>query len=501
MIYESTRQSNHKIQASEAIVKGIAEDGGLYCSLDYNKVKLNWEIIKTGNYKDIAYEVMKHYISDFTEKELKECISNAYDQNFLGDSPVEIKKVGEKFFLELYHGQTAAFKDMALSILPQFMVTSLKKQNIKEKPVILTATSGDTGSAALYGFKNVKDVEIAVFYPDGGVSEIQKQQMVGVKESNTYVCGINGNFDDAQTKVKQLFEDEKFKSWLKLNNRFLSSANSINIGRLIPQMVYYIYTYAQLVQRKHIKWGDEINFSVPTGNFGNILAAYYAKLAGLPIKKLICASNDNNVLYDFFKTGKYNRNRSFIKTLSPSMDILISSNLERLLYSISDGNRDLVAGYMRDLKEKGAYELDENLFQKLDCFYAGYGDEELTKSEIYKVFETEKYLIDPHTAVASGVYENYKKETKDETPTIIVSTASPYKFTRGVYETICGESELSDFELITILEEHTGNKIPYGLKNISQSNPHHQDICEIKDMSENIKKFVEKNMKKSDQNV
>lgn len=496
MIYESTRQSNHKVAASEAIVKGIAEDGGLYCSLDYNNVKLDWELIKTGNYQDVAYEVMKHYLSDFTEIELKNCISNAYDSGFEKSSPVEIKQIGNSFFLELYHGQTAAFKDMALSILPHLMIESLKKQRSIGTPIILTATSGDTGSAALYGFKGVLGIDIAVFYPNGGVSDIQKRQMVGVNESNTYVCGIEGNFDDAQSKVKELFEDEKFNQWMKEHNKFLSSANSINIGRLIPQMVYYIYTYAQLVKNKNINWGDEINFSVPTGNFGNILAAYYAKKAGLPIKKLICASNDNNVLYDFIKTGKYDKNREFKKTISPSMDILISSNLERLLYSLVDGDKKRVSKYMLDLKQNGCYELEPDILAKLDCFYGGYGDDQKTKKEIKRVFDEENYLIDPHTAVASAVYQEYKDKTKDDTTTVIVSTASPYKFTRSVYEAIFDKSDLNEFELINKLNEKTKGPIPKSLQSVTNTKPHHFDSCKQSEMGEYIQRFIKEKIEK-----
>jgi threonine synthase len=494
MFYKSTRPSDEKLTASEAILKGIADNGGLFVSESFNKVDLNWDIIKNGSYEDVAFEVMKHYLSDFDSSTLKKCIHNAYSKSFKDHTPINVKKIGDSYFLELFHGPTAAFKDMALTILPHLLKSALDKHGVKEKALILTATSGDTGSAALYGFQNVEGVEIGVFYPQNGVSDIQKRQMVAVSAPNTYVCAIDGNFDQAQSEVKRLFEDKEFKSELANENRFLSSANSINIGRLVPQIVYYIYSYAELVRANEISWGDPINVSVPTGNFGNILAAYYAKLSGLPIKRLICASNSNNVLYDFFKTGHYDQNRPFYKTSSPSMDILLSSNLERLLYELLDGDRDVLADLMSALKSEKSYTLPQKSFERLCDFYGGFANDDMTSKEIKRVYEKYNYLIDPHTAVASKVYTDYVKETNDDTKTLIVSTASPYKFTPVVYSALFGDSDLNAFDLLKNLESKTGSSIPWSLKNISDLKPHHNASSSIEHMSSGLKAFVKEEL-------
>ena len=375
MYFISTRGKKEKIKGSQAIINGICSDGGLYVPESFPDVSDKLDNLVNLSYKDLCFEILKLYLDDFTEEELKNCINKAYDDKFDCKEIAPTVKVKDKYFLELYHGPTCAFKDMALTLMPLLLETSLKKNNIKEDILILTATSGDTGKAALEGFKNLNQVKIIVFFPEDGVSSIQKLQMQSQEGNNTYVVSINGNFDDAQSAVKTIFNDEEFKEILKNNNYILSSANSINIGRLLPQIVYYFYSYFDLVKNKHIKLKDKINFTVPTGNFGNILAAYYAKLMGLPVNKLICTSNDNNVLYDFFNSGIYNKNRELILTSSPSMDILISSNLERLLFEISSRDSEKVNNLIKDLNNKGLYKLDTNMKKNLNSFRSEYANE------------------------------------------------------------------------------------------------------------------------------
>ena len=387
MYFISTRGKKEKIKGSQAIINGICSDSGLYVPESFPDVSDKLDNLVNLSYKDLCFEILKLYLDDFTEEELKNCINKAYDDKFDCKEIAPTVKVKDKYFLELYHGPTCAFKDMALTLMPLLLETSLKKNNIKEDIVILTATSGDTGKAALEGFKNLNQIKIIVFFPEDGVSSIQKLQMQSQEGNNTYVVSINGNFDDAQSAVKTIFNDEEFKEILKNNNYILSSANSINIGRLLPQIVYYFYSYFDLVRNKHIKLKDKINFTVPTGNFGNILAAYYAKLMGLPVNKLICASNDNNVLYDFFNSGIYNKNRELILTSSPSMDILISSNLERLLFEISSRDSEKVNNLIKDLNNKGLYKLDANMKKNLNSFRSEYANELEVKRNINKVFK------------------------------------------------------------------------------------------------------------------
>lgn len=387
--YVSTRNKNSVVSPSQAILKGISEDGGLFVPYEMPKLDFELESIVSMSYQQLAYEIIKLFLSDFTEDELKYCIRNAYDSKF--DTPLiaPLIKKNNTYFLELFHGKTLAFKDIALSILPYLLKTSAKKNGIDKQIVILTATSGDTGKAALEGFANVDKTKIIVFFPEDGVSDIQKLQMVTQTGDNTCVAGIKGNFDDAQTGVKQIFTDKELIKQLDSNGYMFSSANSINIGRLVPQIVYYFYSYAQLVKSNEIKFGDKINFTVPTGNFGNILAGYYAKALGLPINKLICASNDNKVLYDFFETGVYNKNREFILTASPSMDILISSNLERLLYHISK-DQNKINSLMNDLKSKGEYKFDN----KIETFCGQYSTQKESFEAIKSIYEKENYIID-----------------------------------------------------------------------------------------------------------
>ena len=491
MYFISTRGKKEKIKGSQAIINGICSDGGLYVPESFPDVSDKLDNLVNLSYKDLCFEILKLYLDDFTEEELKNCINKAYDDKFDCKEIAPTVKVKDKYFLELYHGPTCAFKDMALTLMPLLLETSLKKNNIKEDIVILTATSGDTGKAALEGFKNLNQVKIIVFFPEDGVSSIQKLQMQSQEGNNTYVVSINGNFDDAQSAVKTIFNDEEFKEILKNNNYILSSANSINIGRLLPQIVYYFYSYFDLVRNKHIKLKDKINFTVPTGNFGNILAAYYAKLMGLPVNKLICASNDNNVLYDFFNSGIYNKNRELILTSSPSMDILISSNLERLLFEISSRDSEKVNNLIKDLNNKGLYKLDANMKKNLNSFRSEYANELEVKRNINKVFKEYNYLIDTHTCVAYTSYMKYLKKHKDCTPTVIVSTASPYKFSKDVLYSLGEEvNNFDKFEIIEKLSKFSHTEIPYPIKKLKTSLILHDENCEKDEIKSEIKKIL-----------
>ena len=408
VLYKSTRGKEETVTASMAILKGLSEDGGLFVPTEIPKLDVPMDELAKMSYQETAYEVMKCFLTDFTEEELKNCINNAYDEKFDTKEIAPLHEADGAYFLELYHGATIAFKDMALSILPHLMTTAAKKNQVKNEIVILTATSGDTGKAAMAGFADVPGTKIIVFYPKHGVSPIQEKQMVTQKGNNTYVVGITGNFDDAQTAVKKMFNDKELEAELDVAGYQFSSANSINIGRLVPQIVYYVYAYATLYKNGEIKAGEKINVTVPTGNFGNILAAFYAKNMGLPIEKLICASNENKVLYDFFSTGSYDRNRDFILTTSPSMDILISSNLERLIYRIAGEDADKTREMMNELSKDGKYEITAEMRAQLKDFYGNYATEEETAKIIKKLYEDTGYVIDTHTAVAACVYEKYK---------------------------------------------------------------------------------------------
>lgn len=483
--YVSTRGNGGTITASEAILKGISPDGGLYVPEEFPKLDKNLDELIKMNYQELAYEVLKVFLTDFTEEELKNCIRNSYDEKFDTDVIAPVVKHGDYFFLELFHGKTIAFKDMALSILPHLLTTAAKKNKVSKEIVILTATSGDTGKAALEGFANVKGTKIIVFFPEDGVSPVQKRQMLTQEGENTHVVGIKGNFDDAQTGVKTLFSDSQLLETIDENGFMFSSANSINIGRLIPQIVYYFYAYGQMVKSSEINSGDVINFTVPTGNFGNILAGYYAKKLGLPVNKLICASNDNKVLYDFFETGKYNRNREFILTASPSMDILISSNLERFLYHL-DGDYNNIREIMNSLTEKGEYSFE---ITSKDIIGA-YASEEETFSAIRDLHE-KGYVIDTHTAVAFEGYRKYAKETGDTTKNIVVSTASPYKFTPEVCSAIDNKYKETDpFELINVLEELSKVKPPEAINGLDKKEIHHKLICEVDKMKQIVYDFL-----------
>ena len=491
VLYSSTRGAKGQIKASEAILRGLAPDGGLYVPDHIPSLEKSLREISELDYREVAYEVMKLLLTDYTEEELKYCISHAYDSKFDTEEIAPMSEADGAFYLELYHGATIAFKDMALSILPYLMTTAAKKNNVKNEIVILTATSGDTGKAALAGFAEVPGTRIIVFYPKHGVSPIQEQQMVTQKGDNTCVIGIEGNFDDAQTGVKKIFTDPELAKELDAKGFQFSSANSINIGRLVPQIVYYVFAYTRLLKEGRIADGDSINVVVPTGNFGNILAAYYAKKMGVPIAKLICASNSNKVLFDFFKSGEYDRNRDFVLTASPSMDILISSNLERLIYHIAGDNAEKDAEYMGQLSSAGKYEITDDMRDKLADFFGGYATEEETFATIKKVFDNTGYLMDTHTAVASAVYDKYVKETGDKTVTVIASTASPFKFTRSVMNALGkGDDSKDDFALADELSEVSGVEIPEAVTSIRTAEVRHKKVVDKADMQKAVLEFL-----------
>ena len=485
--YIGTRDKNIRYKASEAILKGICPDGGLFIPEEMPVMVKSIEELAEMDYRNLAYEVMSLFFTDFTEDELRYCINNAYDSKFDTDKIAPVVEKDGVYFLELFHGKTIAFKDMALSILPYLMKTSAKKNNIDKEIVILTATSGDTGKAALEGFADVEGTRIIVFYPDGGVSPVQRMQMVTQKGKNVCVAAITGNFDDAQSAVKSIFTDAEMIKELDDKGFMFSSANSINIGRLIPQVAYYWYAYCQLVKDGKIKVGDKINFTVPTGNFGNILAGYFAKKMGLPVNKFVCASNSNKVLYDFFKTGTYDKNREFILTTSPSMDILISSNLERLVCMLT--SQEETAKLMKSLAEKGEY----SMTAKADDIVGEYADEEETATAIRTMYTNADYVLDTHTAVAYAAYNKYIKESGDTTPTVIVSTASPYKFAKDVCTAIDEKYKDCDpFELMKELEKISRVKIPAPVVDIEKREVLHNNLCE----REKIKDFVRAQLNK-----
>lgn len=491
LMYNSTRNKQETVTASQAILKGLANDGGLFVPASIPALDKDITELADMSYQDVAYEVMKLYITDFTEEELKNCINRAYDSKFDTKEIAPLVKKDGAYYLELFHGATIAFKDMALSILPHLLTTSAKKNNVKNEIVILTATSGDTGKAALAGFADVEGTSIIVFYPKNGVSPIQEKQMITQKGANTKVVGITGNFDDAQSGVKAMFNNKELAERMDQAGYQFSSANSINIGRLVPQIVYYVYAYSRLVKNGEIKAGDKMNVVVPTGNFGNILAAYYAKNMGLPIDKLVCASNDNKVLYDFFQTGTYDKNREFILTTSPSMDILISSNLERLIYKIAGNDADKCADLMKALSTKGIYDITEDMKANLKDFVGGYTDEAKTATTIKAMYDKEGYVMDTHTAVASGVYKDYVEKSGDKTPTVIASTASPYKFTRSVMNAIDSKYDaMGDFELVDELCKLSGVKVPNAIEEIRTAPVLHDIVCDADKMQDTVEKIL-----------
>ncbi|WP_455950388.1 threonine synthase [Eubacterium sp.] len=492
ILYKSTRSKDGYLKASEAILKGLADDGGLFVPTEIPKLDVSIEELSKMTYQQVAYEVMKLYFTDFTEEELKNCINKAYDSKFDTEEIAPLAEVDGAYYLELFHGKTIAFKDMALSILPHLLTTSAKKNNVKNEIVILTATSGDTGKAAMAGFADVPGTRIIVFYPNGGVSPIQEKQMVTQKGNNTYVVAIEGNFDQAQSGVKAIFGDKELAKEMDEKGFQFSSANSINIGRLVPQVAYYVYAYAKLYAEGKIAKDQLINVDVPTGNFGNILAAYYAKNMGLPIAKLICASNENKVLFDFFKTGEYDKNREFILTTSPSMDILISSNLERLIYKIAGNDASKNTELMNGLKNEGKYEITDAMKAELTDFYGNYATEEETAKIIKDTYEKTGYVMDTHTAVAACVYKKYINETGDDKVTVIASTASPFKFTRSVMDAIDPKYDtLSDFELVDELSKIANVKVPNAIEEIRNAEVRHNNLVEVDGMEDIVKKFLD----------
>ena len=492
VMYSSTRNKNEKVTASQAILKGLANDGGLFVPDSIPALDVSLEELAKMSYQETAYAVMKQFLTDFTEEELKTCIERAYDSKFDTEEIAPLVDAKGAYYLELFHGSTIAFKDMALSILPHLLITSARKNDVKNDIVILTATSGDTGKAALAGFADVEGTKIVVFYPKNGVSPIQEKQMVTQKGTNTHVVGIHGNFDQAQTGVKEMFSNVALKEELDVAGYQFSSANSINIGRLVPQIVYYVYAYAKLYANGVIAKDEKVNVVVPTGNFGNILAAFYAKNMGLPIAKLICASNENKVLFDFFATGEYDKNREFILTNSPSMDILISSNLERLIYRIAGNDADKNAELMKSLSTTGKYEITDEMKEALADFYGNYTSEAETAAVIKALYEDTGYVIDTHTAVAAGVYDKYKAETGDtDTKTIIASTASPFKFTRSVMNAIDAKYDLwTDFELVDELSKIGNVAVPNAIEEIRSAEVLHNTVCEVNEMEATVKAFL-----------
>ncbi|MGN0331708.1 MAG: threonine synthase [Lachnospiraceae bacterium] len=489
--YKSTRNSDLKVTASEAILTGLAPDGGLFVPEQIPVLDIPLSELKKMSYQETAYAVMKKFLTDFTEEELKECIRKAYDSKFDTEEIVPLVKVDDTYYLELFHGSTIAFKDMALSILPHLLTTSAKKKHVENEIVILTATSGDTGKAALAGFADVEGTRIIVFYPKGGVSKVQMLQMATQKGSNVDVVAIHGNFDNAQSGVKAMFEDKQLAKELGDKGYQFSSANSINIGRLVPQVVYYVYAYAKLLENEEIAEGEKINVVVPTGNFGNILAAYYAKCMGIPIHKLICASNENKVLFDFFETGIYDKNREFVLTTSPSMDILISSNLERLIYLIAGEDAEKTKELMNELKRDGKYSVTDEMKEKLSDFCAGFATEEETAQTIGDTYRKTGYVMDTHTAVASHVCRKYKESTGDDRKCIVASTASPYKFVKSVMTAIDAKYKDEDeFELLEKLKEVSCTEMPQAIKDILDANILHKMECDTNQMESTVRHIL-----------
>ncbi|MBR6025414.1 MAG: threonine synthase [Firmicutes bacterium] len=486
MNYKSTRGKAPELTISQAIIKGIAEDGGLYVPEVFPKLSCDWEALSKLSYIELAKEVLRGYLDNFSEDEINYCIEGAYTDKFEADEIVPVVKADGVHFAELYHGPTAAFKDMALSLMPYLLTTSIKKEGEEKTVVILVSTSGDTGMAALKGFENVPGTEVVVFFPDGAVSPVQERQMRTAEGRNAHVFSIFGNFDDAQTSQKQILNDKAFASEMDKYGIRFSAANSMNIGRLIPQIVYYVWSYLAMIREGEIKAGDKINIVVPSGNFGNILSAYYAFRMGLPVKKFICASNKNKVLTDFFNTGVYDTRRDFYVTNAPSMDILVSSNLERLLYHMTE-NGAYVAELMAALNSGKHYEVNADLKEKLGLFAAGYAEEDAIEASIGALYKKSGYLMDTHTSVAYTVYKDYLEKTGDNTPAVIASTASPYKFVAAVSRALGLPREENDFKQIESLNAYTGVRIPKGLKDLDKRTLLHIEAIAKESMKDRIR--------------
>ena len=493
MFYTSTRNNQLRLDSKEAMLKGLSEEGGLFVPMAFPKFDADLRSFST--YTELAKAVFDFYLTDFDQAAIDYCVDHAYDQKFDTPAIAPLFNASDRYFLELYHGPTSAFKDMALSILPYFLTEAIKSSGEGKEVVILTATSGDTGKAALEGFANTPNTRIVVYYPKDGVSPTQERQMCTTEGDNTLVVGVHGNFDDCQRGVKTLLGDAELKADLDDKGFRFSSANSINVGRLLPQIVYYFYAYKQLLNKGDVVDGEAVNFVVPTGNFGNILAGYYAKAMGLPIHKLICASNENNVLADFINTGVYDRNRTLHLTTSPSMDILVSSNLERYLYHLSNEDDKRVNELMHALQTEGRYALTDEERSKMDL-YGGYASEERVRDKIAQTFMDERYLIDPHTAVASLVYDDYLKETKDLTKTVILSTASPYKFSETALSAIGVDIEgLDPFEAVKALMAETKTTAPIQIIELETKEICHDGVVDVASISEPLIAFLQEDIR------
>jgi len=489
--YHSTRNGRDSVSFSEAVVRGIAPDGGLYVPSDFPSIDIENPGLQSLSYQELAERVLSLFIPDFSPEEISRCVRGAYDEKFRSPDIAPIHSCGGAHFIELYHGRTLAFKDMALSILPLLLRTAADKLGIEDTIVILTATSGDTGKAALEGFADVEGVKIVVFYPTDGVSDVQKRQMTTQEGQNTRVVGIAGNFDDAQNGVKAIFADTALREEIKSRGYRFSSANSINPGRLLPQIVYYLGGYLELLRRGEVEAGDAVNIVVPTGNFGNILAAWYAGKMGLPVHRFICASNSNNVLSDFIRSGRYDLDRDFSASISPSMDILISSNLERFLFELSGRDPRTVLSLMEQLKEEGAYEISGEMRAGMENFYGNYADDEETVKTIAELYRNFDYVVDTHTAVGYRVYRRYVEESGDSRPTLIASTASPFKFGRSVADGLGIPTEgKSDFELIDLLAEKAGLEVPEAIRGIAERPVRHPDTCDGSEMKKVVEEYL-----------
>lgn len=497
MKYESSRGKYQGLEAAEVIKSGIAPDGGLFVPQFIPELtKEDLKDMENWTYQHKASYIFRKFLTDFSQEQIDDCVNKAYSrQSFDHEDIAPLVALNRHTYIqELWHGPTCAFKDMALQMLPHLLTTSARITGETDEIVILVATSGDTGKAALAGFKDVENTRIIVFYPDEGVSEVQKRQMITQEGNNALVAAVKGNFDDAQNGVKEIFNDEEFKELLKSKHKKMSSANSINWGRLLPQIVYYVSAYVDLRKKGVIKEGEKINIVVPTGNFGNILAAFYAGKMGIPINKLICASNANNVLTGFIRTGVYDRNRKFEKTISPSMDILISSNLERLLYELTEHDSAKVSAWMEELKTVGRYETDKLTHKKVEnLFWASFCDDEATINTIKEVWQEYKYLLDTHTAVAFNVYNQYLKNTQDDTVTVIASTASPFKFAGSVASAVLPEGMTEgrdEFEILDLLASYTGFDIPLGIRDLDKKPILHDTVCDRNRMKDVVLKFL-----------
>ena len=477
MDYFSTRGAAERVSSAAAILRGLAADGGLFVPAAFPQVSLaDIEALVPLSYEERAVRILRPFLTDYTEEELAECVRRAYGHTFDDARRTPVRAVGGLSVLELWHGPTSAFKDMALQLLPQLMSAAREKMGARDTILILVATSGDTGKAALEGFVDAPGIRMMVFYPDGGVSPVQRLQMVTQEGGNVKVVAVRGNFDDAQRGVKEIFGDAAAQKELAVSHTRLSSANSINWGRLVPQIVYYFSSYADLLAEGHIRLGEAVNYTVPTGNFGDILAGFYAKRMGLPVGRLVCASNANNVLTDFLQSGIYDRRRAFYQTISPSMDILVSRNLERLLYHLTEDTAQ-VAAWMRELTETGSYDASVLLPQLRKHFWAAFADDTATRAEIRTVYEQTKYTLDPHTAVAYRAAQDYRRETGDERPMVVLSTASPYKFGVSVLAALGAEPEDDPFKQMEHLHQLSGMTIPPGLAGLREKPVRHADAC------------------------